>query len=146
MSGFLDSLAKYQDIMKQLQTQAKKLMMVSNGNISLIRGLITTLFVMSGNQVHTLQSSSVPGWISNCKEEFPGTEAEGRGDPEPAAGGGVAGGGGGGEPGAAVRHRAEGPGQGPGRQGDQEHHGGASGSVRRGEPIPAQTQELDDVL
>ena len=146
MSGFLDSLAKYQDIMKQLQTQAKKLMMVSNGNISLIRGLITTLFVMSGNQVHTLQSSSVPGWISSCKEEFPGTEAEGRGDPEPAAGGGVAGWGGGGEPGAAVRHRAEGPGQGPGRQGHQEHHGGAIGSVRRGEPIPAQTQELDDVL
>ena len=101
-----------------------------------------TNFVISGNQVHTLQSSSVPGWISSCKEEFSGTEAEGRGDPEPAAGGGVAGG----EPGAAVRHRAEGPGQGPGRQGDQEHHGGAFGSVRRGDPIPAQTQELDDVL
>ena len=28
MSGFLDSLAKYQDVMRQLQTQAKKLMMV----------------------------------------------------------------------------------------------------------------------
>ena len=58
----------------------------------------------------------------------------------------MAGGGGGGEPGAAVRHSAEGPGQGAGRQGDQEHHGGATSRVRGGQPIPAQTQELDDVL
>ena len=58
----------------------------------------------------------------------------------------MAGGGGGGEPGAAVRHSAEGQGQGPGRQGDQEHHGGATCGVRGGQPIPAQTQELDDVL
>ena len=58
----------------------------------------------------------------------------------------MAGGGGGGEPGAAVRHSAEGPWQGAGRQGDQEHHGGATGGVGRGQPIPAQTSELDDVL
>ena len=28
MSGFLESLARYQDVMKQLQNQAKQLMMV----------------------------------------------------------------------------------------------------------------------
>ena len=34
MAGFLDSLAKYQEVMKQLQTQAKKLMMVRASNHS----------------------------------------------------------------------------------------------------------------
>lgn len=29
MAGFMESLAKYQDVMRQLQTQAKLLMMVS---------------------------------------------------------------------------------------------------------------------
>ena len=53
MSGFLDSLAKYQDIMKQLQTQAKKLMMVSNGNISFIRGLMTTLLFQEIKSTHS---------------------------------------------------------------------------------------------
>ena len=42
MSGFLDSLAKYQDIMKQLQTQAKKLMMVNNENIFINSGIKDT--------------------------------------------------------------------------------------------------------
>ena len=40
MAGFMESLAKYQDVMRQLQTQAKLLMMVrqtlSNGRDSVI--------------------------------------------------------------------------------------------------------------
>ena len=52
MSGFLESLARYQDVMKQLQNQAKQLMMVGL-TCDTSSAILTTLWFQEIKTTHT---------------------------------------------------------------------------------------------
>ena len=53
MAGFMESLAKYQDVMRQLQTQAKLLMMVSLQTLS-HWSLVVTLSLHPGQRAQLI--------------------------------------------------------------------------------------------
>ena len=77
MSALLESLARYQDVMKQLQSQAKQLMTVGSTFFSV--NFLYLIFI-SGNKDDTLASPPVSGRVPSSEEEFPGAEAEGGSD------------------------------------------------------------------
>ena len=59
MTGFLDSLAKYQDVMRQLQTQAKLLMMVSRSIVCRRDSAIIAHLNFSFQEIKTTHSKVV---------------------------------------------------------------------------------------